>query len=191
MHIIEIARSAIELHIRSPGFDPQRLERQLGFEFASNERVMVRLMHYQTNTPRAVSEIVERAPVARAVIKASLSAAFGPQNSVPVSIDELNELVIEVDIMHDPVQLTGSYISKRNEIELGRHGLIVEYGSRKGVVLPSYALEKKLGRLELLEEACIAAGLAKDYWKQPKIRLFKFSVQRLMEETPNGKVKIL
>ncbi len=189
--LIRAARGVIELHGRSPHFEPEMIEKQFK-SFNKKEKVFVRLMHYPTNTIRGTSEISEQSiPMIRAVINAVLSAGFGSQNNIPVSSHEIDELIIELNIISEPIPLTGSYISKRNDITIGKHGLILKYGSRKGVVLPSYAIDNNLDRTHFLEAACIAAGLEKDHWKQPKVELYRFESQRFIEESPNGKVKIL
>ncbi len=188
--LLSVARSAIELRIRSPRFNPETLQERLKM-FTREERVLVRLIHYPTRTTRSSSEISAKTRMSIAVIRASLSAAFGPQTNVPVSAKELGELVLELDVLMDPEELPSSYIKRRSEVDPKAHGLAIEYGIHRSTVLPSYAAENNLDSTRYLEAACIAAGLPKEYWKQPKLTISRFEVHRYVEETPNGKVKIL
>jgi uncharacterized protein (TIGR00296 family) len=189
--LISAARSAIELTIQSPKFNKNILEKSLT-RFDKPEIVLIRLIHYPTKSARATSEInYEKTSAARAVLQASISAAFGVQNQIPISSNEVNEIIIELNVISDPMPLSTSYIRRRNNIEIGKHGIMIEYGTHRSIVLPSYAIDNKLNATKFLEAASLAAGLEKDHWKQPSVKVYRFEVQRFIEESPNGKVKIL
>ena len=189
--LIRAARSGIELYIRSPHFHTDMVDSNIR-KYNSNEDVTIRLLHYATRSVRGISVGNNKTlPLYGAVVGAALSAAFGQQNHVPISENELEEIIIELSIMSEPRDLSRSFINRRSEIEIGKHGLIIQYGMRRAVLLPSYAVERGLDRTKFLESACTEAGLEKDYWKQPRVNLYKFEAQTFIEQSPNGKVKIL
>ena len=49
-------------------------------------------------------------------------------------------------------------------IEIGRHGLVVEQGHRRGLLLPQVATEWGWGRDQFLSQTCVKAGLPPDSW---------------------------
>ena len=179
--LIMAARGVIELQAKSPKFNPEMVGKQFK-KYNKLEQVVVRLVHHPTKTVRATSAIIDGEPLINAVINASLSAAYGPQNSVPISTNEIDELAIEINLLSTPKSLSSNFIRKRNEIEVGKHGLILNYGIHRCVLLPWYATEKAMSNIEFLEAVCKEAGLEKDYWKQPKVELYKFEVKRFVEK---------
>ena len=56
-------------------------------------------------------------------------------------------------------------ISTLEHIEIGRHGLLVELGSRRGLLLPQVATEWQWNRETFLAQTCRKAGLPPDAWK--------------------------
>ena len=51
------------------------------------------------------------------------------------------------------------------ELEIGRHGVVVEDGPRRGLLLPQVATEWGWSRDRLLAETCRKAGLPADAWR--------------------------
>ena len=51
-------------------------------------------------------------------------------------------------------------------IDVGRHGLMVEQGRRRGLLLPQVAAERSWTRAIFLAQTCLKAGLADDAWRQ-------------------------
>ena len=52
------------------------------------------------------------------------------------------------------------------EIEIGRHGLIVEHGSHRGLLLPQVPVEHGWDRDTFLEHTCLKAGLSRNQWRK-------------------------
>lgn len=62
-------------------------------------------------------------------------------------------------------------------MEIGRHGLIIEKGICRGLLLPQVATENNWNREEFLEYTCLKAGLDKESYKQPDVDMYAFSAQ--------------
>ncbi len=56
-------------------------------------------------------------------------------------------------------------VSRIEDIDIGRHGLIVEQGSRRGVLLPQVPMEHGWDRAAFVQHTCLKAGLAFDAWR--------------------------
>jgi AmmeMemoRadiSam system protein A len=94
----------------------------------------------------------------------------------PVAACELVELVIEISV------LTPERPGSAAEVEIGRHGLIVEQGSRHGLLLPQVAVEYRWDATTFLQHTCLKAGLPPDAWERDA-RLFLFEAQVFGEAT--------
>jgi len=52
-----------------------------------------------------------------------------------------------------------------DEIEIGRHGLVVSQGLQRGLLLPQVPVEHGWSRVTFLEQTCLKAGLPPDAWR--------------------------
>ena len=89
----------------------------------------------------------------------------------PVRPDELCDVTLEISVLTPEQE-----IRSLDEIEIGRHGLIVEKGSRRGLLLPQVATEHGWDRDTFIAQACLKAGLAEDAWRYGA-RMFVFEAQ--------------
>ncbi len=67
------------------------------------------------------------------------------------------------------------------DIEIGRHGLIVERGGRRGLLLPQVAIEWNWDVETFLDHTCRKAGLPDDAWKAGAA-LFRFDAEVFADE---------
>jgi uncharacterized protein (TIGR00296 family) len=78
-----------------------------------------------------------------------------------VTPGELADIDIELSIL-GPLES----ISAVEQIEIGRHGLLVELGWHRGLLLPQVATEWKWTRETFVAQTCHKAGLPPDAWKK-------------------------
>jgi AmmeMemoRadiSam system protein A len=110
-------------------------------------------------------------PLFRTVRQCALAAALHDPRFEPVVPDELPDLHIEISVL-SPLQVIAP-----EQIEVGRHGLIVSLGPRRGLLLPQVASGWKWDRIRFLEEACVKAGLPRDAWNRgAKVEAFTAQV---------------
>ena len=64
-----------------------------------------------------------------------------------------------------------------NEIEVGKHGIIMGRGVCQGVLLPQVATEQGWDRQAFIENTCLKAGLPIDAWQDPETTIEIFSAQ--------------
>ena len=93
----------------------------------------------------------------------------------PVAAVELHEIDIEISVLTPERE-----VRSITEIELGRHGLIVEQGHRRGLLLPQVAAEQGWDRETFASHTCRKAALAPDAWLRGA-RLFVFEAQVFSE----------
>ena len=90
---------------------------------------------------------------------------------------EVNGLNLEISVL-SPL----SDIAPEN-IEVGRHGLVISRGALRGLLLPQVAVQWKWDREQFLEETCRKAGLPPDAWRQGA-RIQAFTAQVFEEPHP-------
>jgi AmmeMemoRadiSam system protein A len=100
--------------------------------------------------------------------RCSADAALHDPRFSPLRAKELEHLEIEVSL------LTPLYPLRPEDVEIGKHGLLVERGMRRGLLLPQVATEHRLSREQFLAETCFKAGLPRDAWREPDTRLYGF-----------------
>jgi len=113
-----------------------------------------------------------------AVADMAVSAATQDPRFPKVSMDEMKDINIEISVLSIPRR-----VESADEIELGKHGVIVQRGGRRGVFLPQVATETGWDKETFLEHLCYGkAGLPKDAWKDKGTDLIIFTAQLFEEE---------
>ena len=111
-------------------------------------------------------------PISRVVAHLGRAVADSDPRFPPVTIDELAALSIEISAL-GPEWTVRSI----QDIEIGRHGVIVEHGRRRGLLLPQVATEHAWDVETFLHHACLKAGLAPDAWRNgARVAVFEAQV---------------
>jgi uncharacterized protein (TIGR00296 family) len=131
-------------------------------------------------------------PLAAATIHSAIEAATGDPRFEPVKLPEFTENIsIEVSVLTTPAELTSKETTERpNEVQIGRDGLIVGRGARRGLLLPQVAPEWEWNAEEFLSQCCLKAGLAPDAWLDKNTKVEKFRAVVFEENKPNGEVHL-
>ena len=117
-----------------------------------------------------IGQIVARMPLGEAVAAMAQEAAFRDPRFPPVRSEELDDLKIEISVL-TPLQK----IDSTDEIEVGKHGIVIVRGGSIGLLLPQVATEYKWDRNEFLEHCCLKAGLPGNAWKEKGTEIYIFS----------------
>jgi len=96
----------------------------------------------------------------RAVAETARAAAFDDTRFYPVTLEEAPHLEIELSILSVPQPI------RADDVEIGRHGLLISMGGRRGLLLPQVPVEHQWDRITFLEQTCRKAGLSIDAWKK-------------------------
>lgn len=118
-----------------------------------------------------VGYVLPVSPVYQAVAETARAAAFEDTRFSPLTREEAPHLQIELSILSPP------QATRAEEIEIGRHGLLVSMGGYRGLLLPQVPLEHNWDRVTFLEQTCHKAGLPHNAWQQgAKIEAFTAEV---------------
>ncbi len=88
-----------------------------------------------------------------------------------VTPDEVDGLTIEISRLSQPVE------ASEQELEPGRHGVIVRKGAHIGLLLPQVAVEYNCTRADFLDLACRKAGLPANAWREPGVTISTFEAE--------------
>jgi len=98
--------------------------------------------------------------VYRAVAETARAAAFDDSRFRPVTLGEVPNLEISLSILSSLTPI------RPEEVEVGRHGLLVSMAGQRGLLLPQVPLEHEWDRITFLEQTCRKAGLPPDAWQK-------------------------
>ena len=107
-----------------------------------------------------VGYAVPIAPLYRAAAETARAAAFEDSRFLPVTKEEALELEISLSV------LSRLFPIHPEAVEVGRHGLVISLGARRGLLLPQVAVEHGWDRETFLEQTCRKAGLPLDAWRK-------------------------
>lgn len=116
-------------------------------------------------------------PLFETVKDVAKSAAVNDYRFNPVTQEELGKLEYEISVL-TPLKR----IKDINEIEVGKHGLVMKRGFDTGLLLPQVATEYNWDRETFLKETCRKAGLPQDAWKDKATEIYAFSAEVFGEE---------
>jgi hypothetical protein len=168
--LLRIARDRITAHVN--GSTP--VEPPLHGELGRPAGAFVTL-HRGGELRGCIGHIEPNRPIAQVVVRCAIAACSSDPRFPAVASIELAELEIELSVL-GPLEP----LAQPDEIEVGRHGLVVEMGWRRGLLLPQVAVEWQWDRITFIEQTCSKAGLAQGAWKKGAT-LWKFEAEVFSE----------
>jgi AmmeMemoRadiSam system protein A len=100
------------------------------------------------------------APLCRAVEETARAAAFEDSRFLPVTRAEAPLLEISLSV------LSRLFPIEPDQVEVGRHGLVVSFGFNRGLLLPQVPMEYGWDRETFFQQTCRKAGLPSDAWQK-------------------------
>jgi len=102
------------------------------------------------------------------------AAAFHDPRFVPMREEELADLEVEISVLTPMQRLERERVE---EIQVGKHGLYIEKGQNRGLLLPQVAVDCRWDRSTFLQQTCSKAGLPPDAWKDADARIYTFTAE--------------
>jgi AmmeMemoRadiSam system protein A len=119
-----------------------------------------------------IGHLVGDKPIFMTVAEMARAAAFQDPRFPPLKLAEFDMLDIEISILSPLTPCPDS-----EQVEVGRHGLLIRKGGNSGLLLPQVATEWNWDRKTFLEHTCRKAGLPSNAWKEPGSQLFWFEAE--------------
>ncbi len=181
--LIKFAREAIKKYVKENGIiEPARAPEHL-----KGKRGVFVTLNKDSELRGCIGFPDPIKPLINGVIEAAIAAATSDPRFPPVTLDELNEIEIEVSVLTKPELIKVDDPTKYPEmIKVGRDGLIIEKGFHKGLLLPQVATEWGYDEEEFLCSTCMKAGLPPDCWYDPETKVYRFQAQIFNENMKKG-----
>lgn len=167
--LVEMARETIVSYVKNkkvPDFsvDEERLKADGATFVTINRKGRLR---------GCIGNIAPDRPLFRSVVDNAVSACSKDGRFRPMSPDELSDMEVEVTIL-SPLE----YLADVRQIEIGKHGLYLEKGRNRGILLPQVATEQGWDRDAFLKGISRKAGLPQEGWKGAKLYTFTADIVR-------------
>jgi AmmeMemoRadiSam system protein A len=176
--LLRVARRSLEEHFAGAGpYEPEPASPTL----AEHRGAFVTLHRGEGGDLRGcVGMLRSEEPLVHTVARMAVSAAVDDGRFEPVTSRELPTLRIEISALGplEPI--------RPDEVEVGRHGLLVNHGGRRGVLLPQVPIEHDWDRETFLDHTCLKAGLPPGTWREKDVELRGFTAEVFGEERAGG-----
>jgi AmmeMemoRadiSam system protein A len=174
--LMQIARDAVTAHVtRAPqpavvGQPSEVVERRAG--------VFVTI-HCRGELRGCIGRLEADMPLPRSVAHCAVAACAEDPRFPAVTSSELPYVTLEVSVLGPMEPAAGPA-----DVEVGRHGLMIEKGRHRGLLLPQVAVEWRWDATTFLSETCQKAGLAPDSW-QHGATVWKFDAEVFGDDAPH------
>ena len=117
-------------------------------------------IHHGDDLRGCLGRLTVDSPLGTTLVHLGGAVADSDPRFPAVAASELPSIHIEISLLTPERP-----IDSIDEIDIGRHGLIVEQGRARGLLLPQVATEHGWDRETFLDHTCIKAGLAPGAWR--------------------------
>jgi AmmeMemoRadiSam system protein A len=112
-------------------------------------------------------------PLGEEVARCAADAASRDPRFAPIASHELDHLSVEVSVL-GPLERIDPRVP--HAITIGRHGLMIQQGRSRGVLLPQVAIEWCWTREQFLCQTCLKANLPADAWQRGAV-VYRFDAE--------------
>jgi AmmeMemoRadiSam system protein A len=113
-----------------------------------------------------------RAGLAAEVVRCAADSASEDPRFPPVTAGELPDLSLEISVL-GPLE---AIEPRPDAFTIGVHGLVVEQGLQRGLLLPQVATEWGWDGEQFLRQTCVKAGLPPSAWRTGA-QIFRFAAE--------------
>jgi AmmeMemoRadiSam system protein A len=168
--LLNLARQALSARVRGEPAPP-----------APDDLVMLAFgvfvtVHHGSDLRGCLGTLDAREPLAAAVVRLAGDVSHNDHRFEPIEAHEIDDIAIDLSVLTPPER-----VDDPCAIVVGRDGLIVEYRSRKGLLLPQVAPEQGWDREAFLAHTCLKAGLDSHAWRNGAI-IYRFEAEVFGEQ---------
>jgi AmmeMemoRadiSam system protein A len=116
-------------------------------------------LYYRGGLRGCVGYVLPVTPLYRTIAESARGAAFDDLRFPSVTRVESRELQVSLSILSPPRPIPA------DQVEIGRHGLLISLGPYRGLLLPQVPVEHGWDRVAFLEQTCRKAGLPLNAWQ--------------------------
>jgi AmmeMemoRadiSam system protein A len=116
-------------------------------------------------------------PLVEVIREVAVKAATEDPRFPPMTQSELARASLEISVL-SPLTV----MEKLEQLEVGKHGILLVLGRARGLLLPQVAVEYGWGREEFLDHTARKAGLPPKSWRDPQAKIFLFRAEIFEEQ---------
>jgi AmmeMemoRadiSam system protein A len=152
--LLQLAHQSIDYALDGRSFSPEPAGEHL-----AEQRGAFCTLYVNRHLRGCVGYIFPVTPLFQTVVETARAAAFDDPRFPALARSESTILKISLSVLSPlfPIQ--------PDQVEVGTHGLLVNFSGRRGLLLPQVPTEHNWDRQTFLEQTCIKAGLPADSWK--------------------------
>ncbi|MFW9874214.1 MAG: TIGR00296 family protein [Candidatus Thorarchaeota archaeon] len=190
--LVEFARENIEFFLKNDKLIP--ITEYLKEKFNDKYGAFVTLnIHGVSGNPLrgCIGYIEPKYSLYDVIHKVSISSAIEDPRFPSVSLEEMDNIVIELSILTPPELIIVNHPKEyRDKIVIGRDGLIAEKGWRRGLLLPQVPVDhnRNWDFETFLNHTCQKAMLPANSWKDLDTKIYSFQAILFEEESPRGNI---
>jgi AmmeMemoRadiSam system protein A len=163
LRCLRLARDAIVAHVTGTVLPPAGVEGTLELRAGA----FVTLLK-EGKLRGCIGHVEPDEPLGRTIPRCAVASCSADPRFPPVAPEELPAIHIELSLLGPLVP-----VASVAEIELGRHGIVVEMNGRRALLLPQVATEWSWDLETFLGQTCRKADLSPDAWRHGA-RLWRF-----------------
>lgn len=174
--LIKIAREVLTRYLSGESADDRFLDTFNITEKLKEERGVFVTLTKRSMLRGCIGYVRGVGPLYQAVRDNTINAASRDPRFEPVKPDEGKECDIEISVLTVPEAM-----SDVMDFEIGRHGLIIEKGWSRGLLLPQVPVEYGWDKITFLKQLSEKAGLPPDAYKSGA-KMWRFEAQIFSED---------
>ena len=155
LRLLEIARHAITAHAMGaapPELAAESLVSRRGGAFVT--------LHKEGELRGCIGHLEANDLLAKVVARCAVAASSADPRFPSLEHTELPLIEIEISILGVFERIDGPA-----DVEVGRHGLLIEHRRQRGLLLPQVAVEWRWDAATFLDQTCRKAGLPAEGWR--------------------------
>lgn len=171
--LLRIARESVLAAVSGKSYSPgiskyDGLNRKAGAFVTLHERGELR---------GCIGYVEARLPISETVAQTAAKAAISDPRFNAVTPSETEDIELEISVL-SPLKR----VINTEEIIVGKHGVVIERGFYRGLLLPQVATENGWNREEFLRYTCMKAGLGEDCYNDAETQVYIFTADVFSEK---------
>lgn len=171
--LLNVARNSINSLFSSVDIPTPDRESNKGLAQESGAFVTLRL---DGDLRGCIGYLYSETPLDVTIANVAKAAAKDDPRFEPVNSVEMEFIKLEISVLSDFKK-----ISSYEEIEIGKHGLLLEEHNGRGLLLPQVATENDMNKEEFLTAICRKSGLNGNKWREKQLNLKVFEAEVFSE----------
>ena len=124
-----------------------------------------------------IGYITSTDPLFETVCNSAIQAATKDPRFQILKESEFENIELEISILSEPFPM-----NDYEEIEIGKHGLILEEEGRRALLLPQVPIEHNFNKDQFLSAICQKGGFPSNYWEKKLLNISLFTASVFSEK---------